>query len=147
MYLLSGGQKRPSTEKKKVISNLKSYGSKYPKEQILIASDMDREGEKIAYDLYDLLGIDLEGRNRMIFNEITEKGLKKAFNNLKKLDIDLVNAQIARRVLDRLLGFGISGITMSAVQRGASAGRVLSPTTRIIYDREKEINYLMSMYS
>lgn len=129
-----------STEKKKVITNLKKYAEKYPKKQILIATDMDREGEKIASDLYDLLKIDKQEENRMIFNEITKKGLTNAFNNLKTLDQDLVNAQIARRVLDRLLGFGISSITMREIQQGASAGRVLSPTTRIIYDREKEIS-------
>ena len=129
----------PSSDKKKVITNLKFYGSKYPKEQILIATDMDREGEKIAYDLYELFKIEKGADNRMVFNEITKKGLTKAFNNLKQLDLNLVNAQIARRVLDRLLGFGISGITMNEVQQGASAGRVISPTTRIIYDREKDI--------
>ena len=116
------------------------FGKKYKKENILIAADLDREGEKIAYDLYKLLKLDMDGNNRMVFNEITERGLARAFNNLKKIDLDLVNAQIARRVLDRLLGFGVSGITMSEVQRGASAGRVISPTTRIIYDREKEIS-------
>ena len=128
-----------SIDKKKVIKNIKSFGKKYKKENILIATDMDREGEKIAYDLYKLLKIDLDGNNRMVFNEITKKGLINAFNNIKKLDKNQVNAQIARRVLDRLLGFGISGITMKEVQRGASAGRVLSPTTKIIYDREEEI--------
>lgn len=126
--------------KKKVIANLKSYASKYKKENILIATDMDREGEKIAYDLYKLLKLDLDANNRMVFNEITERGLKRAFNNLKQLDQPLVNAQVARRVLDRLLGFGVSAVTMNEVQRGASSGRVISPTTRIIYDREKEIS-------
>ena len=127
------------SKKDKVIKNLRFYGAKYSKENILIATDMDREGEKIAYDLYKLLKIDLDATNRMVFNEITERGLKRAFNNLKKLDQPLVNAQIARRVLDRLLGFGVSAVTMNQVQRGASSGRVISPTTRIIYDREKEI--------
>ena len=130
----------PSSDKKKVISNIKNYASKYDDNNILIATDMDREGEKIASDLYDLLKLDRTNTNRMVFNEITKKGLSKAFNNLKKLDENLVKAQIARRVLDRLLGFGISEITMKEIQMGASAGRVLSPTTRIIYDREKEIS-------
>ena len=127
----------PITDKKKVIQGLKQNARYY--EKILVATDPDREGEKIAYDIYDILGLNVHDKIRMVFNEITKKGVTNGFNNLKRIDLDLVFAQIARRVLDRLLGFGLSGITMKEVQRGASVGRVLSPTTKIIYDREKEI--------
>jgi DNA topoisomerase-1 len=124
-------------DKKNVISGLKVAAKKADK--IIIASDLDAEGEKIGYDCANLLKMNLDENNRMIFNEITEAALKKAFENPTKIDMNLVHAQFARRILDRLIGFEISKITAKEIQRGVSAGRVLSVTTKIIYDKEKEL--------
>ena len=124
-------------DKKKVITNLKSLSKKVDK--IIIASDLDAEGEKIAYDVVNLLKLDLNDNNRIIFNEITSKSIKNAFENPTKVNMNLVHSQFARRILDRLIGFQISPITAKQIQRGVSAGRVLSITTKIVYEKEQEI--------
>ncbi len=109
-------------------------------DKIILASDNDREGERISYDVIKILGLDINKKNRMIFNEITENVIVKSFKNLKTLDINTVNSQIARRVLDRLIGYKISPCLRKQIQSDCSAGRVLSITTKIIYDRKKEID-------
>ncbi len=127
-----------SKDKSKVIAGLKAAAKKVDK--IIIATDLDAEGEKIGYDLSLLFKLDINEKNRMIFNEITQNALKASFNNLTKINMDLVHAQFARRVLDRLIGFEISKITAKEIQRGVSAGRVLSITTKIINEKEKELS-------
>ncbi len=126
-----------SSDKRKVINALKSAAKKVDK--VIIATDLDAEGEKIAYDIANLLNLDLNENNRIIFNEITQKAIKTAFENPITINMDLVHSQFARRILDRLIGFEISRITAKGIQRGCSAGRVLSVTTKIIYDKEKEL--------
>ena len=124
-------------DKRKVINNLKSAAKKV--DRVIIASDLDAEGEKIGFDVANLLGLDLNDNNRMIFNEITQSALKKAFEEPTTINMNLVHAQFARRILDRLIGFEISRITAKEIQRGVSAGRVLSVTTKIINEKEKEL--------
>ena len=126
-----------SKDKKKVIKNLKTLKNQVDK--VLLATDLDTEGEKIAYDIATILKLNFNDKNRLIFNEITTKALKKSFENPITLNMNLVHSQFARRILDRLIGFEISGITAKEIQRGCSAGRVLSITTKLIHDREKEI--------
>lgn len=108
-------------------------------DKVILATDNDREGERISFDIKELLGLDIKLKNRMIFNEITQAAITKSFKKLKKIDMNMVNSQITRRVIDRLIGFKISHITMKHVQAQASAGRVLSITTKIVKDREDEI--------
>lgn len=124
-------------KKKKVVNELIKESKKVDK--ILIATDLDYEGAKIGYDIGKYLKMNLNENNRIIFNEITKNALKNAFNNPQPLDMNMVYSQSARRVLDRLIGFQLSGITAKKIQSGASAGRVLSATTQIIYDKEKEL--------
>lgn len=125
------------SKKKKVINDIKKASKNVDK--VLIATDLDYEGAKIGYDVAKQLKLDFNEENRIIFNEITKNALKNAFNNPQKIDLNMVYSQFARRVLDRIIGFKISKITGKKFQKGASAGRVLSATTQIIYDREKEI--------
>lgn len=124
-------------KKKKVVSDLKKESKKIDK--VLIATDLDYEGAKIGFDVAKELKLNLNENNRIIFNEITKNALKNAFENPQPLDINMVHSQYARRVLDRLIGFQLSSITAKKIQSGASSGRVLSSTTQIIYDKEKEI--------
>ena len=112
----------------------------FGKKNVILATDQDREGERIAYDLSTLLNLDVKSKNRMVFNEITKPAIKKAFNNLKTINQKYVNSQTARRVLDRLIGYKVSPLTMKYIQKKASAGRVLSVTTKLIYDRKQEID-------
>ena len=126
-----------SKDKKKVIQNLKTLKTQVDK--VLLATDLDTEGEKIAYDIAIILKLNFNDKNRLIFNEITTKALKKSFENPITINMNLVHSQFARRILDRLIGFEISGITAKEIQRGCSAGRVLSITTKLIHDREKEL--------
>ena len=125
------------SKKKKVVSDLKKSAKTVDK--ILIATDMDYEGAKIGFDVAEELKVNFNEKNRIVFNEITKKALKDAFNNPEKLDMNMVYSQFARRVLDRLIGFSLSSITAREFQKGASAGRVLSTTTQIIYENEEEI--------
>ena len=120
-----------------VIKSLRSAAKKA--EKVYLASDPDREGEAIAWHLAFLLGLDLKEKNRVVFNEITKDAVKAAFKEPRTIDVDLVDAQQARRVLDRLVGYAISPILWRKVKKGLSAGRVQSVALKIIIDREKEI--------
>lgn len=120
-----------------VIKGLRSAAKKA--EKVYLASDPDREGEAIAWHLAHLLGLDLTEKNRVVFNEITKDAVKAAFKEPRTIDVDLVDAQQARRVLDRLVGYSISPILWRKVKKGLSAGRVQSVALKIIIDREKEI--------
>ena len=108
--------------------------------KIYLATDPDREGEAISWHLAFLLGIDPDKPCRIVFNEITEKTIKAAIKNPRPIDIDLVDAQQARRVVDRLVGYQISPLLWRKVRRGLSAGRVQSAALKILCDRETEIN-------
>ena len=107
--------------------------------KIYLATDPDREGEAISWHLANVLGIDGNSPCRIEFHEVTSKAVKAAVKNPRKIDMDLVNAQQARRVLDRLVGYKISPILWQKVKKGLSAGRVQSVATKIICDREAEI--------
>ena len=107
--------------------------------KIYLATDPDREGEAISWHLANVLGIDADSPCRIEFHEVTSKAVKAAVKNPRKIDMDLVNAQQARRVLDRLVGYKISPILWQKVKKGLSAGRVQSVATKIICDREAEI--------
>ncbi len=120
-----------------VIKNLKTQAKKA--EKVFLASDPDREGEAIAWHLAYLLGLDIKDKNRVVFNEITKEAVKAAFKNPRSINLDLVDAQQARRVLDRLVGYSISPILWKKVKKGLSAGRVQSIALKLIIDREKEI--------
>lgn len=109
-------------------------------DRVLLATDPDREGEAISWHLATVLGIDPESPCRISFNEITKKSLKEAVKNPKPIDIHLVDAQQARRTLDRLVGYKISPFLWKKIKSGLSAGRVQSVTTRMIVEREQEIN-------
>ena len=120
-----------------VIKGLRSAAKKA--EKVFLASDPDREGEAIAWHLAFLLGLDLKDKNRVVFNEITKDAVKAAFKEPRTIDLDLVDAQQARRILDRLVGYSISPILWRKVKKGLSAGRVQSIALKIIIDREREI--------
>ena len=107
--------------------------------KIYLATDPDREGEAISWHLANVLGIDEDDACRIEFHEVTSKAVKAAVKNPRRIDMDLVNAQQARRVLDRLVGYKISPILWQKVKKGLSAGRVQSVATKIICDREAEI--------
>lgn len=126
-----------SSDKKEIVKKLKELTAKV--NTIWLASDEDREGEAIAYHLYQVLGLSKKDTHRISFNEITKKAIQKAIENPRDIDQDLVDAQQARRVLDRLVGFEISPILWKKVKPGLSAGRVQSVAVRLIVEREKEI--------
>jgi DNA topoisomerase-1 len=128
----------PDENNLKTVNSIKALSRNY--KNIILATDQDREGERIAFDLATLLKLNIKDKNRMVFNEITKSAICNAFNNLKTINKKYVDSQTARRVLDRLIGYKISDLTMREVQKRASAGRVLSVTTRIIYDRRSEID-------
>ncbi|MBQ1625739.1 MAG: type I DNA topoisomerase, partial [Erysipelotrichaceae bacterium] len=123
--------------KEKVIRELKDLAESA--DRVYIATDPDREGEAIAWHIAKVLNIDLNDDCRISFNEITEKAIKNAIMSPRKIDIDLVNAQQARRILDRLVGYELSPLLWSKVRKGLSAGRVQSVATKLVVDREKEI--------
>lgn len=107
--------------------------------QVYLASDPDREGEAISWHLAHILGLDIADKNRVVFNEITKDAVKQAFVEPRPIDMDLVDAQQARRVLDRIVGYSISPILWKKVKKGLSAGRVQSVALKLIIDRENEI--------
>lgn len=121
-----------------LIKELKKEAKKSKK--VYLATDPDREGEAISWHLAYILGIDENDECRIEFNEITKDAIKKAIKNPRNIDLKLVDAQQARRVLDRLLGYQISPILWAKVRKGLSAGRVQSVTTKLICEREREIN-------
>ena len=106
---------------------------------VYLASDPDREGEAIAWHLSYLLGLDPHDKNRVVFNEITKDTVKNAFKTPRSIDMNLVDAQQARRVLDRLVGYSISPILWAKIKKGLSAGRVQSIALNLIIKREEEI--------
>lgn len=108
-------------------------------EKIFLATDPDREGEAISWHLAYILGLDLNDNNRVEFNEITKTGVNSGMNSPRSINLNLVNAQQARRVLDRLVGYKLSPFVSQKIRRGMSAGRVQSVAVRIIVDREEEI--------
>lgn len=120
-----------------VLQELKKEAKKVDK--VYLAADPDREGEAIAWHVGFALGLDQEDENRVIFNEITKDAVKDAFKSPRKIEQDLVDAQQARRVLDRIVGYKISPILWQKVKSGLSAGRVQSVALKIIIDRENEI--------
>lgn len=126
-----------SEDKKKVVNLLKSAAKKV--ETVWLATDEDREGEAIAWHLTEALKLDATKTKRIVFHEITKKAILKAVENPRTLDINLVNAQQARRVLDRLVGFELSPVLWRKVKQGLSAGRVQSVAVRLIVEREQEI--------
>lgn len=126
-----------STDKTKIISELKTLAKS--SEEVWLATDDDREGESISWHLKEALGLK-SSTKRIVFREITESAIKKAILSPREIDMDLVNAQQARRIMDRLIGFELSPVLWSKVQRGLSAGRVQSVAVRLIVEREKEIN-------
>ena len=107
---------------------------------IYLASDPDREGEAIAWHLAHILGLDVHEKNRVVFNEITKDAVKDAFKDPRSIDLDLVDAQQARRILDRLVGYSISPILWKKIKKGLSARRVQSIALKLIIDREHEID-------
>lgn len=121
-----------------VIKELKKEAKK--SKRVYLATDPDREGEAISWHLAYILGIDEHDECRIEFNEITKDAIKKAIKNPRSIDLKLVDAQQARRVLDRLLGYQISPILWAKVRKGLSAGRVQSVTTKLICEKEREIN-------
>jgi len=124
-------------EKAKVVSELRKAASEA--KNIWIASDEDREGEAIAWHLAGVLGLDLSTTRRIVFHEITKDAISSAIENPRRIDMNLVNSQQARRILDRLVGFEISPVLWKRVQPSLSAGRVQSVAVRLIVDREREI--------
>ena len=109
-------------------------------EKVYLATDPDREGEAISWHLSNALKLDEKKGHRITFNEITKKAVKESLKNAREIDMNLVNAQQARRVVDRMVGYKISPVLWAKVKRGLSAGRVQSVALRIIADREDEIN-------
>src|SRR5437870_4596156 len=123
--------------KGKVVNELKRLAKDAP--EVYLATDLDREGEAIAWHLKEALGIPEARVKRVIFNAITKAEIQKAFKNPHKIDIDRVNAQQARRILDRIVGYEISPLLWRKVARGLSAGRVQSVAVRLVVEREREI--------
>ena len=134
-----------SKDKKDVVKELKKKADKA--ELVWLASDEDREGEAIAWHLYENLKLENHKTKRIVFREITKNAILKAIENPREIDYNLVNAQQARRVIDRLVGFEISPILWRKVKGGLSAGRVQSVAVRLLVDREKEINNFITKSS
>ncbi len=123
--------------KEQLVKDLKKEAAK--SDGVILAADPDREGEAISWHLATVLELDLEEQNRVTFNEITKSGVKAGMENPRKVDMDFVNAQQARRILDRLVGYKLSPFVSQKIRRGLSAGRVQSVAVRLIVDREEEI--------
>ncbi len=124
-------------DKESLIKDIKKKAKKY--DHVYLAGDPDREGEAISWHLAQILGLDLNDNNRVTFNEITETGVKNGMSNPRKIDMNLVDAQQARRVLDRIVGYKLSPFLWRKIRRGLSAGRVQSVAVKMICDREEEI--------
>jgi len=127
-----------SKDKKDVVKKLKDLAKKA--EMVWLASDEDREGEAIAWHLAETLKLDKEKTKRIVFHEITKSAIKKAIENPRSIDYNLVDAQQARRVLDRIVGYELSPVLWRKVKGGLSAGRVQSVSVRLIVERERAIN-------
>ncbi|MDD2381808.1 MAG: type I DNA topoisomerase [Mariniphaga sp.] len=131
-----------STDKKKVVTELKKAAK--AAETVWLASDEDREGEAIAWHLFDELKLDKQQTRRIVFHEITKDAIVRAIENPREIDAHLVDAQQARRVLDRIVGFELSPVLWKKVKPSLSAGRVQSVAVRLIVEREREINNFVS---
>jgi DNA topoisomerase-1 len=129
-------------DKKQVVSDLKKLAKEA--ETVWLASDEDREGEAISWHLFETLGLKDSNTKRIVFHEITKPAILQAIENPRKIDYNLVNAQQARRVLDRLVGFELSPVLWKKVKPSLSAGRVQSVAVRLIVEREREINKFQS---
>lgn len=125
-------------DKKKLVTQLKAEAKKA--DMVWLASDEDREGEAISWHLYEVLNLDPEKTKRIVFHEITKPAILKAIENPRNIDLNLVDAQQARRVLDRIVGFELSPILWKKIKPALSAGRVQSVAVRLIVEREREIN-------
>ncbi|MDR1814078.1 MAG: type I DNA topoisomerase [Tannerella sp.] len=131
-----------SPDKKKLVTELKKASEKAS--EILLASDEDREGEAIAWHLFETLDLKKNNTKRIVFHEITKQAILNALENPRDIDMNLVNAQQARRVLDRIVGFELSPVLWRKVKPALSAGRVQSVAVRLIVEREREINDFVS---
>ena len=129
-------------DKKELVANLQKEAKKA--DTVWLASDEDREGEAISWHLYEVLGLEPERTRRIVFHEITKPAILAAIESPRKIDMDLVNAQQARRVLDRIVGFELSPILWRKVKPALSAGRVQSVAVRLIVEREREIENFKS---
>src|SRR3982751_2496223 len=127
-------------DKEKVVKELKALASKA--KEVWLATDEDREGEAISWHLCEVLGLDPKSTKRIVFHEITKPAIQSAVNNPRKLDMNLVMAQQARRILDRIVGFELSPVLWRkmSMRNNLSAGRVQSVAVRLIAEREREIN-------
>ena len=123
--------------KEKLVKELKEKAANA--DEVLLATDPDREGEAISWHLATVLGLPLDEKNRVKFNEINENAVRKGIASPEKIDMDLVDAQQARRILDRLVGYKLSPFVSQKIHRGLSAGRVQSVAVRLVVDREEEI--------
>lgn len=132
-------------EKKKLVDELKEEAEKA--DMVWLASDEDREGEAISWHLFEVLHLDPEKTRRIVFHEITKTAILKAIEHPRHINIDLVNAQQARRVLDRIVGFELSPVLWRKIKPALSAGRVQSVAVRLIVEREREINAFVSEVS
>ncbi|MCV6608666.1 MAG: type I DNA topoisomerase [Campylobacterales bacterium] len=126
-----------SADHKATVSDLKKRAK--ASDTVYIATDEDREGEAIGYHITKVLGGDVENYPRIVFHEVTKKAINEALENPRKIDMDKVDAQQARRLLDRLVGYNLSPLLASKIQRGLSAGRVQSSSLKLIVDKEREI--------
>ena len=131
-------------EKRKVITELKKAVK--AAETVWLATDEDREGEAIAWHLCEVLGLDLAKTKRIVFHEITKTAIEEAIKNPRSVDMKLVEAQQARQILDRLVGFELSPVVWQKVPGGKSAGRVQSPAVRLLVEREREIRSFESSF-
>src|SRR6185436_15948225 len=125
------------TDKKKVVAELRKFAK--DADAVWLASDEDREGEAIAWHLTEALKLDVKTTKRIVFHEITKTAIEDAVKNPRTVDIKLVDAQQARRILDRLVGYELSPVLWKKVRTGLSAGRVQSVAVRLIVEREREI--------
>lgn len=130
-----------SPDKKAIVKELKQLAKEA--KTVWLASDEDREGEAIAWHLFEVLGLKKENTKRIVFHEITKDAILHAINNPRDIDINLVDAQQARRVLDRLVGFEVSPVLWKKVKPSLSAGRVQSVAVKLIVEREREINHFV----
>ena len=132
-------------DKKAIIKQIKEKAKEC--DYVYLAGDPDREGEAISWHLCHVLGLDINDNNRITFNEITKNGVENGIKNPRKIDMDLVDSQQARRVLDRIVGYKLSPFLWKKVKRGLSAGRCQSAALKIVVDREKEIrNFVPEEY-
>ena len=134
-----------ATDKKKVVKELKEASKQA--DEVILASDEDREGEAIAWHLSEVLNLDPKKTKRIVFHEITKPAIANALNNPRLIDLKLVDAQQARRILDRLVGYELSPVLWKKIRPGISAGRVQSVAVRLIVEREREIENYQSLSS